>query len=59
MGNWLKLPALKLEKAIINFGLIKEKLSVPYFHPPGPLNLPGPGTIYLSYSPLVGPGYSQ
>ena len=25
------------------------------FHPAGPLNLLGPGTMYLSYPPLVGP----
>jgi len=26
-----------------------------YFNFPGPLYLPGPGTMYLSYPPLVGP----
>jgi len=35
-------------KATINSGLITEKLSVRTFILPGPLNLPGPGTMYLS-----------
>jgi len=42
-----------VEKLTINLGLITEHLSVR--HPPGPLNLPSPGTMYLSYAPLLGP----
>jgi len=54
-GNWLKLPALQMEKATINVGLITENLSVHTFILPGPLDLLGPGTMYFSYPPLVGP----
>ena len=35
--------------------LITEKLKRVHFHPHGPINLPGLGTVYLLYPPLVGP----
>jgi len=48
-----------MEKKIINLGLITEILSVRTVILPGPLNLPGPGTMHLSYPPLVGPDYNR
>jgi len=48
-----------MEKATINLGLITENLSVRTFILPGPLNLTGPGTMCLSYPPLVGPDYNR
>jgi len=45
--------------ATINLGLITENLSVRTVILPGPLKLPGPGKMRLSYLPLVGPDYNR
>jgi len=39
-----------MEKATINLGLTAESLGVHTFILPGPLKLPGPGTMYVSYA---------